>query len=160
MSQLSKGAQKVQIALDAHGLKLEVIELAKSTRTAQDAANTLGCEVAQIAKSLIFKTSQEEKPILVIASGTNRVSEAKIANYMLESAILRADADFVKTVTGFPIGGVPPIGHAENLKTYIDEDLLRFERIWAAAGTPNSVFSLTPEQMVQITGGDVVSVCD
>ena len=160
MPNLAKSAEKVQEVLDSHGLDLEVRELDKSTRTAKDAASTLDCEVAQIAKSLIFKSADTEKPILVIASGINRVNEAKIASYLQESKIVRADADFVRSATGFAIGGVPPVGHVEPLRTFIDEDLFQYKQLWAAAGTPRSVFSLTPKELVQITEGDVVNVSD
>ena len=132
------------------------MELPQSTRTAADAAKAIGCEVAQIAKSLVFRSISGE-PILVIASGTNRVNEATIAEAIGE-AIGKADAEFVRARTGFAIGGVPPVGHASALRTFIDADLLRFDRIWAAAGTPNAVFELSPGELPRLTGGAVIRV--
>ena len=113
----------------------EVLEFEESTRTAGDAAAAIGCEVAQIAKSLIFRGKPSERPILVIASGTSRVDVKKLGTVVGEK-IGRADADFVREKTGFAIGGVPPVGHDNPLKIFIDEDLLQYDEIWAAAGTP------------------------
>jgi len=154
---LSSSAQKIQDALQSLGLKNEVRELPATTKSAAEAAAAIGCRVAQIAKSLIFKTRTSGKPILVIASGINRVDEKKLAGYLGEP-VERADADFVHEKTGFAIGGVPPAGHSEKLETFIDEDLLQYEAIWAAAGNPNAVFQLTPSELVMVTGGKVVSV--
>jgi prolyl-tRNA editing enzyme YbaK/EbsC (Cys-tRNA(Pro) deacylase) len=155
---LSPSAQKVQEALSQLGIQLKVVELPASTRSSAEAAQAIGCTVGQIAKSLVFKTSDTQKPILVIASGANRVDEAKVGARLGE-AIGKADADFVRAHTGFVIGGVPPVGHNEALKTFIDEDLLTFQQIWAAAGTPHAVFPLTPTELVQITHGEVIKVC-
>ena len=154
---LSVAARRVQDALETLGLCLQVLELPESTRTAQEAARMIGCEVEQIAKSLIFKTQQTGRPVLVIASGSNRVNEKMIGNLVGEK-ISKADADFVRAVTGFTIGGVPPVGHFIPIETFIDQDLLQFEEIWAAVGTPNAVFRLTGEILVKLTGGEVVSV--
>ncbi len=154
---LSPSAQKVQEALSQSGVRLQVVELPGSTRTSAEAAQAVGCQVGQIAKSLVFKTSDTQKPILVIASGANRVDEAKVGARLGE-AIGKADADFVRSRTGFVIGGVPPVGHSEGLKTFIDEDLLNYQQIWAAAGTPNAVFPLTPTDLIQITHGEVIKV--
>jgi prolyl-tRNA editing enzyme YbaK/EbsC (Cys-tRNA(Pro) deacylase) len=154
---LSPSAQKVQEALSQSGVQLQVVELPASTRTSAEAAQAVGCQVGQIAKSLVFKTSDTQKPILVIASGANRVDEAKVGARLGE-AIGKADADFVRSRTGFVIGGVPPVGHTEALKTFIDEDLLNYQQIWAAAGTPNAVFPLTPTDLIQITQGEVIKV--
>ncbi|GAB4578380.1 MAG: YbaK/EbsC family protein [Anaerolineales bacterium] len=155
-SPLSPSAQKVQDTLNRFGVTLHVVELPASTRTAAEAATAVGCTVGQIAKSLIFK-SQSEKAILVIASGTNRVNEKRISD-LLGEPIGKADADFVRAQTGFVIGGVPPVGHAIPLETFVDEDLLQYEVIWAAAGTPNAVFELTPDVLVKISGGQIISV--
>jgi prolyl-tRNA editing enzyme YbaK/EbsC (Cys-tRNA(Pro) deacylase) len=133
------------------------MELPQSTRTAADAAKAIGCEVGQIAKSLVFRAIESGSAVLVIASGTNRVNESAIAAAIGEP-IGKADADFVRARTGFAIGGVPPIGHPEPIRTFIDEDLLRFDRIWAAAGTPNAVFELSPADLGQLTGGSVIRV--
>ena len=134
-----------------------MIEHIESTRTAQEAADRAGCELGQIVKSLIFKGKDSGKPILVLTSGMNRVDEKRISEYAGE-AIGRADADFVRTVTGFAIGGVPPIGHAQRMETYLDEDFLQYETIWAAAGTPNAIFELKTSDLQAMTGGTVVRV--
>ena len=149
---LSPSAQKVQDALNQFGMTLQVVEFDASTRTAQDAANAIGCTVGQIVKSLIFKGRQSGKPILVLASGVNRVDEKKIAA-LLGEKIDKADADFVRQHTGFVIGGVPPVGHASPMETLIDEDLVQYADIWAAAGTPNAVFKLTTADLQQIVVG-------
>jgi prolyl-tRNA editing enzyme YbaK/EbsC (Cys-tRNA(Pro) deacylase) len=154
---LPESAQKVQEALERHGISCRVVQMPASTRTAQDAAGAIGCSVAQIAKSLVFKTRTTTRPVLVIASGTNRVNEEALAALVGEP-LLKADADFVRTRTGFAIGGVPPVGHAEQPMTFLDQDLLEHEEIWAAAGTPNAVFRLTPAELRTITGGHVISV--
>src|SRR5574339_80027 len=154
---LSPSAQKIQNLLNSLGYEYEVIEHAESTRTAQEAAERAGCELGQIVKSLIFRGKQSGKPILVLTSGANRVDEKRISEYAGES-IGRADADFVRSVTGFAIGGVPPIGHVQKMETYIDEDFLQFQTIWAAAGTPNAIFELTTEDLQKMTGGNVVQV--
>lgn len=156
ISDLSRSASRVQEALAAAGLPARVMELPQSTRTAADAAKAIGCEVGQIAKSLVF-SSASGKAILVIASGTNRVNEATVAAAIGEP-IGKADAEFVRQQTGFAIGGVPPIGHANALRTLIDVDLLRFDQIWAAAGTPNAVFQLTPVDLARLTSGTVMPV--
>lgn len=157
MMTLSSSAQRVQEALSELGLTLQVVELPESTRTAAEAAAAIGCTVGQIAKSLIFKTKVTEKPVLVIASGSNRVDEQAIAAFIGEK-ITKADADFVRQHTGFAIGGVPPVGHVEELLTLIDADLLAYDDIWAAAGTPHAVFKLTGEDLVRATGGQIVGV--
>jgi prolyl-tRNA editing enzyme YbaK/EbsC (Cys-tRNA(Pro) deacylase) len=147
-------AQKVQAAL---GPGFEVMEFDASTRTAADAAAAIGCAVAQIAKSLLFRAAVSGRPVLVVASGPNRVDERAVGA-LLGEPIGRADADFVRAMTGFAIGGVPPIGHATPPVVILDEDLMRFEAIWAAAGTPNAVFRLMPAQLVEMTGGRVAAV--
>lgn len=154
---LSKSAQSVQDALAKNGLPLKVIEFAASTRTAQDAAQAIGCQVAQIVKSLIFCTKDSHRPILVLASGPNRVDERIIEQYVGEK-IVKADADFTRQVTGFAIGGIPPIGHKQPIETYIDEDLLRYESVWAAAGTPHAVFSLPSNKLTALTHGKVIII--
>jgi prolyl-tRNA editing enzyme YbaK/EbsC (Cys-tRNA(Pro) deacylase) len=153
---LSKSAQRMQEALDAHGLKLNVVEFPDSTRTAQEAADAIGCELSQIAKSLVFRR-QSGNPVLVIASGANRVNE-KAMKALLGEKIGKAEAEYVQEQTGFAIGGIPPVGHSMPIETFIDEDLMRHEIIWAAAGTPHAVFSLQPAMLVELTGGRVVSV--
>ncbi len=155
--ELSASAKKVQLALDARGLRLQVVELPASTRTAVEAAQAVGCEVSQIIKSLVFKAKRSERPILVIASGSNRVNEKRIES-LIGEPLGKADADFVRERTGFVIGGVPPVGHAETIETFIDEDLLQFDVLWAAAGTPHAVFRLSSEELLKISDGRVVSI--
>ncbi|MDL1942506.1 YbaK/EbsC family protein [Chloroflexi bacterium CFX2] len=154
---LSPSAQKIQDLLNSLGYSYTVIEHAESTRTAQEAADRAGCELGQIVKSLIFRGKTSGKPILVLTSGPNRVNEKRISEYAGEP-IGKADADFVRTVTGFAIGGVPPIGHAQPMETYLDEDFLQFQTIWAAAGTPNAIFELKTEDLQKMTGGKTVTV--
>jgi prolyl-tRNA editing enzyme YbaK/EbsC (Cys-tRNA(Pro) deacylase) len=154
---LSPTAQRVQDLLTSRGFPCQVIEFAESTRTSQEAADRAGCSLGQITKSLIFKGKQTQKPILVLTSGANRVDESRISQYAGE-AIGRADPDFVRAVTGFAIGGVPPLGHAHVIETYLDEDLLQYKTIWAAAGTHNAIFELTPAQLQEMTGGKVAQV--
>jgi|SRR5579859_1877056 len=158
MSQeLSSSAQKVQNILQAQGFAARVVELPDSTRTAKEAAQAIGCTVEQIVKSLIFKGGQTGKAILVVASGPNRVNEKRLSELAGER-IEKADADFVRQHTGFAVGGVPPVGHRERLETFIDEDLLQYAEIWAAAGTPHAVFQLTPTDLRTMTGGQVVAI--
>jgi prolyl-tRNA editing enzyme YbaK/EbsC (Cys-tRNA(Pro) deacylase) len=157
MTALSPSAQKVQDALLALGLPGKVVEFEASTRTSAEAAAAIGTTVAQIAKSLIFRTRPGDRPILVIASGTNRVDEKKLATLVGEH-VERPDAAFVRNRTGFSIGGVPPIGHPSRLATYIDRDLLSLGQLWAAAGTPNAVFPLTADELVAMTQGQVADI--
>ena len=154
---LSPSAQKVQDKLNSLGYDYVVVEHAESTRTAQEAADRARCELGQIVKSLIFKGKDSSKPILVLTSGANRVDEKRISEYAGEH-ISRADADFVRAVTGFAIGGVPPVGHLQRMETYIDEDFLRYPTIWAAAGTPNAIFELKTEDLQKMTDGKVTRV--
>ena len=153
----STSARTVQAALEAQGVQLNVVELSQSTRTAAEAAAAIGCTVAQIAKSLVFRGTQTDQPVLVITSGTNRVDEAKVAA-LVNEPIAKANAAFVREHTGFAIGGVAPVGHPQPLRTFVDQDLLQYDEIWAAVGTPHAVFRLTPGELIQITGGDVVVV--
>ena len=153
----SASARTVQAALEGKGVQLRVVELSQSTRTAAEAAAAIGCGVAQIAKSLVFHGTNTDQPVLVIVSGTNRVDEHKVAALVGEP-VAKADAAFVREHTGFAIGGVAPVGHKKPLRTLLDYDLLQYEEIWAAAGTPHAVFRLTPGELVQITDGDVVVV--
>jgi prolyl-tRNA editing enzyme YbaK/EbsC (Cys-tRNA(Pro) deacylase) len=154
---LSLNAQKVQDALRDLGFSNQVTELQSTTRTSAEAAQAVGCRVEQIAKSIVFQGKDTHKPILVIASGPNRVNEKKIAEFISEP-LGKADADYVRNHTGFVIGGVPPIAHLEKLEIFIDEDLLQYEEIWAAAGNPNAVFRLIPSDLIKMTGGRVVSI--
>lgn len=157
LNNLSPSARKVQQALQAMGFELQVVELPDSTRTAAEAAQAVGCQVGQIVKSLVFKAKRSQRPVLVVASGANRVNE-KAIEALIGEPLGRADADFVRQRTGFAIGGVPPVGHSERLETFIDEDLLQHAEIWAAAGTPNAVFRLAPGDLARMTGGRVVKI--
>jgi prolyl-tRNA editing enzyme YbaK/EbsC (Cys-tRNA(Pro) deacylase) len=146
-------ALKVQAVL---GPDFEVLEFEISTRTSQEAASAIGCTVAEIAKSLIFK-STEGRAVLVVASGINRVDEKKV-QMLLGQRISRADADFVRDRTGYAIGGVPPVGHASTPVVLIDRDLQRFAYVWAAGGTPNAVFRIAPADLIRLTQGRVADV--
>lgn len=154
---LSASAKRVQDALAGFGVDCRVLELTESTRTAEDAANAVGCHVGQIVKSLVFRGKTTGNAVFVVASGANRVNEKALAGIVGEK-ISKADPDFVREKTGFAIGGVSPVGHPEPLHTYVDEDLMQYEEIWAAAGTPNALFALTPAQLCHITSGEVVSI--
>src|SRR5882724_11626061 len=130
-------------------------EFSATTRTSAEAAAAIGCAVAQIAKSVVFRAVGLNRAVLVMASGANRVDEKLVA---VGDRIAKADAAFVRDRTGFAIGGVAPVGHTEKPVTLIDEDLLQYAEIWAAAGTPNSVFRLTPEALIAMTGGRVIAI--
>ena len=156
MPQTNKG-NKFQNFLDQFKLSFEIKELPVYTRTAEEASKAIGCQLAQIAKSIIFKTIKTQKPILVIASGANRINEEKIAKEIGEP-IEKADASFVLEQTGFIIGGVPPFGHIQKILTFIDQDLTHYEEIWAAAGSPQAVFKLTAQELIEITAGKVIAV--
>ncbi len=153
----SKSAQIVQDALREKGQKFNVVELSDSTRTAEDAARTIGCVIGQIVKSLIFRTKETHQLILVLASGPNRVNE-KVISILIGEKLEKADADFTREVTGFAIGGIPPVGHKQTITTFIDEDLLTYKEVWAAAGTPNAVFQLNAEVLPNLTNGKVISI--
>jgi prolyl-tRNA editing enzyme YbaK/EbsC (Cys-tRNA(Pro) deacylase) len=154
---LSPSARKVQEALRNLKCDCQVIEFQDSTRTSAEAAERVGCQLGQIVKSLIFRGQTSGKPILVLTSGANRVDENRISQFAGET-IGRADAEFVRATTGYAIGGVPPVGHIQPLETYLDEDLLHYAIIWAAAGTPNAVFKLTPSALITMTKGKVIKV--
>jgi prolyl-tRNA editing enzyme YbaK/EbsC (Cys-tRNA(Pro) deacylase) len=134
-----------------------VVELPASTRTAPEAAAAVGCTVGQIVKSLIFRGKESGRAVLSLVSGANRVNE-QILTGLLGEPVGKADADFVREQTGFAIGGVAPLAHAHPILTFIDEDLLQYEEIWAAAGTPNAVFRLKSADLQRMTGGQVVKV--
>ena len=150
---LSATAQRVQDALDAAGVTTRIVEYDVPARTSAEAAMVLGCTVAQIAKSLVFR-AQSGSAILVIASGANRVDEKKIAALAGE-AIGKADASFVREVTGYAIGGIPPLAHAQRLRTYIDRNLLSYDTVYAAGGTPHAMFPIAPADLVRVAGGEV-----
>lgn len=152
INNLKNSAQRIQNILLQHNLAIEVIEFKELTRTAQEAANAIGCQVGQIAKTLIFKGKESKQPICIIASGINRVDEKKIEELVGEK-IEKPDADYVLQHTGYAIGGIPPIGYFFALKPFIDKDLLVYNEIWAAAGTPHAVFRITPQVLITLTDG-------
>jgi prolyl-tRNA editing enzyme YbaK/EbsC (Cys-tRNA(Pro) deacylase) len=154
---LSPAAQRVQDALHGLGRDYRVLELERSTRTSVEAAQAVGCSVGQIAKSLVFRGLTSGRAALVIASGANRVDEARLAG-LLSEPIGRASPDFVREQTGFAIGGVPPVGHTTPLPIFIDEDLLLFDQIWAAGGTPHALFALPSQDLPLLTGGQVAAL--
>lgn len=147
-------ALRVQAAL---GPSFTVVEFDESTHTAQEAADAIGCALAQIAKSIIFRGAQTGKAVLVIASGASKVDEKKI-RALLGEKIERASPDFVKEMTGFEVGGVPPLAHAQACTVYLDEDLKNFPTLWAAGGTPNAVFEIGFEELVSRAGAVVADV--
>jgi prolyl-tRNA editing enzyme YbaK/EbsC (Cys-tRNA(Pro) deacylase) len=157
MANKTSSTERVQQALNQAGLDILVHELPASTRTAQAAAEAVGCQVGQIVKSLVFCTQNTQRPVLILTSGDNHVDEETAAGSIGEN-IRFADPDFVREATGFAIGGVSPVGLIQQVSTYIDRDLLDHSEIWAAAGTPQAVFRITPPDLVRITGGEVIPV--
>lgn len=154
---LKPSAQRVQDLLAERGFALTVTEMPDSTRTSAEAAAACGCTVAQIGKSLVFRAAESGRPVLVVASGVNRVDESKVAA-VLGERLGRADPDFVRVATGYAIGGVAPIGHTTDPAVFLDADLMALDRIWCAAGTPNAVFELTPADLLAMTGGTVLDL--
>jgi prolyl-tRNA editing enzyme YbaK/EbsC (Cys-tRNA(Pro) deacylase) len=157
MPELKDATRRVAAAAAALGLDVEFVVHAQSTRTAEEAAAACGCAVGQIVKSLVFRGATSGKPLLLLVSGVNRVDETAVATALGE-ALARPDARYVREVTGFAIGGIPPFGHATPLTTFIDEDLLRHETVWAAAGTPDSVFRVSPAALAEKTGATRLKV--
>lgn len=155
--EMNASVRRVQAVLEGLGLNRRVQEMEQTTRSARDAARAVGCEVGQIAKSLVFMGGESRRAYLVIVSGANRVNETALAE-VLGEPIRKADPEFVRAQAGYAVGGVPPVGHARPLAVFIDEDLLPYGCIWAAAGSPQAVFHLTPEELQRITGGRVICV--
>ena len=156
-AKLSASAQKVQDAATAAGLSVTVIEREESTRTAEEAAAACGCAVGQIVKSLVFRGATTGKPYLMLVSGTNRLNETGVAAVLGES-LTRPDAAYVREVTGYAIGGIPPLGHATPMQVYIDRDLLAYDVVWAAAGTPRAVFAVGPGDLADAIAAKIVAV--
>jgi prolyl-tRNA editing enzyme YbaK/EbsC (Cys-tRNA(Pro) deacylase) len=152
VNRITNSSNKVQLYLEEQGHELKVKTYPASTRTAKDAASAIGCEVGQIAKSLIFKEPEANKAVLIIASGSNLVDLDKVQK-ATGLTLGKADADFVREQTGYAIGGVPPVAHKQPLQTLLDNDLIQYPTIWAAAGTPNTVFELTSSDLLQLTKG-------
>jgi prolyl-tRNA editing enzyme YbaK/EbsC (Cys-tRNA(Pro) deacylase) len=154
---LPPSARKVQAALRAAGSAAQVVETAESARTAKEAAAALGCTVAQIVKSLVFRGAESGKPYLILVSGVNRVDEPRLGRRLGEK-LDRADADFVREQTGYAIGGVPPIAHDKPAVVILDQALFALDPLWAAAGTPRTVFRTSADELRKLTGGRVVPV--
>jgi prolyl-tRNA editing enzyme YbaK/EbsC (Cys-tRNA(Pro) deacylase) len=155
--ELPASARRVADALAAAGVTTTIVVLEHAAPTSAAAAAAVGCDVGQIAKSLVFRLRESGRPLLVITSGANRVDEAKVGALLGES-LGKADADYVRAHTGFAIGGVAPLAHPAPLTTLVDEDLLKWDAIWAAGGHPHTVFRLTGDELLRVTGGRVVAV--
>jgi Cys-tRNA(Pro) deacylase len=156
MSPTAPATERVAAALRAAGIAAEILEFPQGTRTAQEAAAAIGTTVAQIVKSLVFLA--DGRGVLVLVSGRNRVDPGRLARAVGAARVERADADRVRALTGFAIGGVPPLGHVTPLDVLVDEDLLAYDVVYAAAGTPTAVFAVSPADLVRATGGRVVAV--
>jgi prolyl-tRNA editing enzyme YbaK/EbsC (Cys-tRNA(Pro) deacylase) len=154
---LPASAQRVQDALAALGIDTNVIELSVAARTSQQAADALGIQVGQIAKSLVFRAARTDRAVLVIAAGDRRVDEALIAARLGEP-IERATPEFVRTHSGFAIGGVAPVGHAQTMVSYFDPSLHRFDVVWAAGGTPHCVFPIAPTDLLRVSGATETTI--
>ncbi len=154
---LPSSAQRVADAAGKLGLTPQIVTMASSTRTAEEAAAACRCEVGQIVKSLVFRGAKSGMPYLILVSGKNRVNEQKVANVIGE-ALVRPDAAYVRATTGFAIGGIPPFGHDQPLKTFMDADLLAYGDVWTAAGTPNCVMRLKPKDLLAKTGAMAITV--
>ncbi|BDG09820.1 YbaK/EbsC family protein [Anaeromyxobacter paludicola] len=153
------GVERVRAALAGHGLGCEVKELSQSTRTAQEAAAAVGCDVGQIVKSLVFKGAASGRPVLALVNGAARASEARLSE-LLGEPVARADPAFVREKSGFAIGGVAPVGHREPPVVLIDRTLLSYAVVWAAAGAPNAVFAVAPGELARVTGGAVADLVE
>ena len=138
--------------LESAGLDLQVRRFPQGTRTAEDAARAVGCQVGQIVKSLVFVAAG--KPVVALVSGANRLDEGRLASLAGEP-VAKADADTARVATGYAIGGVPPFGHATDLPVFMDRDLLGYEVVWAAAGRPDSVFEIEPERLRELSNAKV-----
>ncbi len=151
-------AQKVAETLRALGVETEVVEFPQSTRTAQEAAAAIGTTVGQIVKSLLFLA--DGKPVLALVSGSNRLDVRKLSRWVGAEHVERADADTVRAVTGYAIGGVPPVGRSQPLPIFLDQDLLQYDVVYAAAGTPQAVFAIAPSRLLEITGAQVADLAE
>lgn len=152
----TSATDRVRAALETLGVHVQILEFSQSTRTAQDAAVAVGTTVAQIVKSLVFLA--DSRPVLVLASGANRVDPVRLASAATAATARMASADEVRAITGYSIGGVPPVGHATPLSIYLDQDLMRFEIIYAAAGAPTAVFGISPQLLRDITRARVIAI--
>ena len=152
---MKPAVQRVAAALREKGIEAEIVEYAESARTAEDAARAVGTSVERIVKSLVFVAG--DRPVLALVSGGNRVDVARLSS-VLGAEVRRADAAVVREATGFAIGGVPPIGHATTLQVVLDRDLLQYDMVYAAAGTPHAVFPIMPSELLRVTGAEVVTL--
>ncbi len=159
MSDLSRSARRFKERMLDAGHEIAVLSLSSSTRTAKEAADTIGCSVAQIAKSIVFRAADSERPVIVVASGTNRVSVDKVSALVGEE-LLGANGTFVKKTVGYAIGGVPPAGHDGDTVVVLDRDLKRFDEVWAAAGTPFAVFRVAPDELPALTKADWADIAE
>ncbi len=154
---LKESSKRLQDKIRTLGFRIEVKQMTKSTRTAVQAAEALGCATAQIVKSLLFRGKRSGRPYLALVSGSNRVDLQRLEKIVGEP-VKMADPEFVRRVTGFAIGGVPPAGHRQSVPTFIDEDLLQHRILWAAAGTPDSMFAIGAPDLISLTGGQTVEL--
>ena len=157
MADLKPAAQRVQDALRDKGLESQVRHMSQATRSADEAAAACGCSVGQIVKSLVFRGAVSGTPYLLLVSGANRVNQADVAQVIGE-ALRRPDANDVRDITGFAIGGIPPLGHRTPLATYMDAALLDYALVWAAGGTPDAVFPIAPQRLAAAAGASIISV--
>lgn len=157
MSELKEACRRVEAAARSLGLAIAIRQMTVPTRTAQEAAEAIGADVGQIVKSLVFRGAESGDAYLLLVSGANRVDEAAVAR-ILGEALERPNAKFVRDVTGFAIGGIPPFGHAQMMKTFIDPDLLARPTVWAAAGTPESMFEIASQDLARATGARMLTV--
>lgn len=157
MVELKAAAKRFLERASAAGLDIEIRQMTETTRTADDAARACGCSVGQIVKSLVFQGAESGEPYLLLVSGSNRVDQKSVAGHIGE-ALKRPDADFVRAVTGYAIGGIPPLGHDSRLTTFVDKDLLTFDTVWAAAGTPESVFPVSPQDLAEAAEATTIPV--
>jgi len=149
---VSRSIDRVVAAAAEHGLTIEVRRFPEGTKTADDAARAIGCGVGQIVKSLVFVA--EGRPFLALTSGSNRADTGRLAAIVGVREVRRAEAEEARSATGYGIGGTPPFGHPRPLRVLVDRDLLRYDEVWAAAGTPDSVFPIAPADLVRTTGGE------
>ena len=156
-AELAPTARRVEATLRSLGFHNEVVQLTQTARTAEEAAAAISCSVGQIVKSLVFKITASNESVLILASGANRVDEQRLAD-QLGAPVLRANAAFVRERTGYAIGGVAPVGHLLPSRVFIDRDLLQYTELWAAAGHPHAVFRLTPQELLQMTAGQVADI--
>jgi prolyl-tRNA editing enzyme YbaK/EbsC (Cys-tRNA(Pro) deacylase) len=156
---LPRGARRVRTALLELGLPADIHRLADSTRTAPEAAAAVGCELGAIVKSLVMRGTSTDTPVLALVSGDNRADVALI-EAVLDEPVERPDATYVREVTGYAIGGIPPVGHPEPVRTVMDEDLLRFATVWAAAGHPHAVFPIAPQDLAKAAGATVLRLAE